>query len=164
MSLLFPIINFVIFLLIMWAILRSPVKVFLATRREQFKRDVEAAAHRRSASEARLQESEAQLGNLEERLDDLAKSMEQMGNDESESIIGAAEERADAMNLEARRQISFELARMYHDVYVRSVEMAFERADYDIRRRMDAAESKNINERALAAIGAALNTTSGGAP
>jgi len=149
LSYIFPLINFILFVIILWAILRKPVRIYFSSRRERFKADIKLAMKKRIAAEARLQESEATLIYLLDDLDDLAREMEREGNRQSESIVNVAKEKADSMHLDARRRSSQEMMHMYHDVYKQSVRKAFEHADKKTHKKLGQKEAEDLCSRSI---------------
>jgi F0F1-type ATP synthase membrane subunit b/b' len=149
LSYIFPLINFVLFVIILWAILRRPVQIYFSTRSERFKAGIRLATKRRIAAEARLQESEARLIYIVEDLDDLAREMEREGNRQSESIVNTAKEKADSLHLDARRRATQEMMHMYHDVYRHSVNKAFEQADKKVHKKLGQKEAEDLCSRSI---------------
>ena len=138
-----------VFIAILWVVLRKPVRIFFSTSRERIKSTMEIATKKRSAAEAHLQENEARIALLGDELSDSARRMEAEGKKERDAIVLAAQEKADAMYLDARRYVSREMARMYHDIYLHSVRMAFEMAHGDIQQRMDKKEAGKLALRSI---------------
>jgi F-type H+-transporting ATPase subunit b len=156
MAYVFSVINFVLFLIVLWALLRKPVQIFFSTRRERFKAQVESADKRRLAAEARLQECEAFFPYFKEESERLASSMKQQGEQESRAIIGIAQERAERMVLDARRLVALEISRMQQDLYAEAMDRAFDRAAEEIKESMDPARAKDLAERSVKVIAKSL--------
>jgi F0F1-type ATP synthase membrane subunit b/b' len=153
MGYVFSVINVVLFIIILWAVLKKPVQIFFSTRKEQFKAQIALAEKRRLAAEAKLQESEAHFPYFKEDVEKLASSTLRHGEQESHAIVSTAQERAERMILDARRHVSQEIARMQQDLYTSAMDRAFDRATEEIKESIDAAQARKLVKRSITMIG-----------
>ena len=132
----FAIINFILFAIMLVILMRRPVRVFLSTRREQFRLRMESSRDRRHAAEKRLSENEARLRRLDGEVAALLKEMEVQGIRERDTIVGRTRERAKIMHLDAQRQVTHDLVKLRQDMYRRAVASAIQGAQQTIGERL----------------------------
>lgn len=107
-----PLFNFVLFIIILMALVKKPLRVFLSTRKEMFKNQADDAEKRLQEAKENLARSEDSLRNLEKKLVSLKRSMEIHAMRESEAVTEGAQEKAETLYLEAHRQVTFEMAKL----------------------------------------------------
>ena len=128
-----PFFNFALFILILWALIKKPLHIFLATRREVFKARVEDVEKKYENAMARHKDSEDRLFSVDKDLVELKRSMEIQAMRESEEIMRVAGERAEMLYLDAHRQVALEMARLKRDLYNLIVRSSFVRASEKIQ-------------------------------
>jgi F0F1-type ATP synthase membrane subunit b/b' len=151
-TILFPLLNFLILLLLLWVLARKPVRIFLAGRAERFKKRLKASRAKLLRSEAHLQESEARRILYDQQRHNLTRSMVEYGRRESEHILQEAQDRVDAMRLDARRQAAHELAKLKRSLYRETVLASIERAKERICERLNVRESAELAKRSVDVI------------
>jgi F-type H+-transporting ATPase subunit b len=86
----FPLINFLIYVGILWYFALPPVREFLRTRRQQVVDQVQAASAKKQAAEALVREYNGKIAGLDREIQVLDTSMREEGQREKAKIIAEA--------------------------------------------------------------------------
>jgi len=138
---LFALFNFLLFAVLLWALLKKPLSVFLATRRERFRLNMENAAKRRRLADKRLEKCEARLMRLGDEVAEVLREMEAQGGKEKEALVGAARGRAQRMCLDAQRKTVHEIEKLKHDLHRHVVASSLGEAETILRERLKGDEA-----------------------
>jgi F-type H+-transporting ATPase subunit b len=116
MNLVWRIINFIIFLAIIYKVAGKRIKDFFSSRRHQIENELKDLDTRRSEAENRLKEIEQSIANLEQEREQILEQARKQGESIKENIISKAKEsaeqikeRAQAAAEQERQQIVDEL-------------------------------------------------------
>ncbi len=146
---LFAILNFIVFVVLLWALLRKQVRVFLSSRRERFRMSMEEARRRRRLADNRLEKCERRLQRLEQEVAELLRAMEEQGKKERAAVVSAAEEKAERMIADAERKVEHERQKLRHDLYRRTVERAIMMAEEELRKKLKGDEAVAFMHRSV---------------
>lgn len=128
--------NLLLFLGILYFLLRGPVRNVLATRRENIRRDLSRAQEARAAALAKLAEVESRLANLNNEVATIRQQAESEARTERERLARATEEDSRKLREQAQREIenAGEIAR--HDLRRYAAEQSVALAEEIIRRNI----------------------------
>jgi len=139
-------INFTIFVSILFFFLRKPVKEFWASREGQIRFDLEESA--RLGKEARTQNEEARR--LVSRLDidakDLLLSLEREGEMEKKQLIEEGIRRSERLKQDNVRIIEQESRRAHEALKAQTAALALETAEKMIRDNLQPSDQKKLSD------------------
>ncbi len=134
--------NLLLFVGVLYFLLRRPISEALRTRRETIRRDLINAQQERVAALAKLDEVEARLSRLNTEVETIREHSQREAVEERERFARATEEEANKMRVQAKREIegAAKVARADLRRYAaeQSVRLAEEMIRRDIRPEDDA--------------------------
>lgn len=119
-----PLFNFTLFVIIVWALIKKSLRVFLSTRMHMFKKRSEEMEKKYQSAREHMDKSEKELADLDHNLVELRRIMESHAMRESGAIMQGAQERAETMYLEAHRQVTLEMTRLKRALINKAVDEA----------------------------------------
>lgn len=122
------VINFLIFLGILWYFAAPKVKEYFVERRKELLADLEEAKRLRQEAEARLEEYKAKLDTLEGKREELLAEYEAQGEREKERLIEEAKSQIAKMREDAEATIDQEVKKAVSDLEKQAVDLAVEMA------------------------------------
>lgn len=133
--------NLLLFLAVMFFILRKPITEALKTRRESIKEELKRARAEKEAAEAKLRTVEERLARLDQEIDEIKAEAEKEAQAEYGRLVRQAEMEAEQLKAAAQREIesAMKIARMQLREFVaeKSVELASQMLAKDIRPKDD---------------------------
>lgn len=126
--------NLLVFLGILYFLLRGPVRNALATRRENIRRDLIRAQEERNAALAKLEEVNARLANLNSEVTTIRQQAEREAATERERLVRATEEESRKLREQAQREIENAGKIARHDLRRYAAEQSVALAEEIIRR------------------------------
>jgi F-type H+-transporting ATPase subunit b len=146
----FALINFGVFLLIMYRLGGKPLAEFVRTRHVTIKKDLdEAAALRREASK-KLEEYELKIAGIDEEIDHLIAQIRKEAEEEKARIVAAATEQAARLKTDAEKQIQLEIGRTQRALRAEAVAAAVTLAETLLREKLGPDDQKRLTDRYLA--------------
>lgn len=109
-SFLFPYINWIIFLVLAYIMLRKPFLNALAAKRKNYAELLERANVAREEAERRNQELKTRLARLDQEVADIRNKARQQAEEEARALVTSAEQLAEHLKREAKRIADAEVA------------------------------------------------------
>ena len=128
--------NLLLFLGVMFYILRRPIQNFFGTRREEIRRDLMRAQEERDAALAKLEEVEARLVNLNSEVEAIRERARREAEEERERIARSTEDEIRKLGDQARREIEGASKAARQDLRRYAAEQSVRLAEEMIRARM----------------------------
>jgi F-type H+-transporting ATPase subunit b len=162
----FALVNFAVFLWIMWRLAARPLSDFVRARHTTIRRDLDEAQALHREAEARLNDYQARIAGLDREIDTLIAQVKADAQVEKERIIAEASAQAARLQKDAEAQIDVELRRMQGELKAEAVGAAIAAAETMIKSQAGADDQRRLAERfagelerAPAAPGAPTSTT-----
>lgn len=151
-SLLFPAINFVLYCIAMYMILKRPISEQLDARREIIRSKIESASREKEAALKKLLEAQRQFNTLDTQISEMATRMESEAQKEATSIIKDAQDKA--MAIAKRAKDTAEAERKASEVTLRAelADTVLELAKQKLKAKMTGEMDKALRERAIDGI------------
>lgn len=140
----FYIVDFLVFVWLLWLGLRKPGRAFLDRRHETARVEMDEAMTIKAAAEERLHRYEQALDNLEAEVEEVRASFRADGDREHDRIIDQAENDADRVRRDATLTLGRESAQLRNDIERDVATSAMARAEALIRERMDEAGHRTL--------------------
>ncbi len=148
----FALINFGIFLGIMYRLAWKPLKAFMQQRHDGIAKNLDEAAALRAAAEATLKQYEAKIKGIDAEIDALLKTIQKEAEAEKARIIATAEAEAKRLKADAERQIAAEIDRARRELRVGVIEAAVQAADAALRKNIAADDQRKMAEKYVADV------------
>ncbi len=132
------IVNFAIFVFLLYYFLRKPVMEFLAQRRMKLAADIEESERLRDEAEKKLADYATRLERIDAERAEILEGYRVRAEEERKAILAEARAVAERMKTEAKVAMEQELVRARAQLKERIVEEAVELARQKLRDRMDA--------------------------
>ncbi|MBN2358355.1 MAG: hypothetical protein JXR83_02820 [Deltaproteobacteria bacterium] len=138
-------VDFAIFVALLVAFARRPLREFVRTRALGIRRAIEEAAAQRAAAERTAAELAQRLTDLDRELKALREDIVRSGERERAQLQADAERTAERMQREVGQQTESELARVKDELHAESMRRAIEVAEQTLRARLTAADHQRLN-------------------
>jgi F-type H+-transporting ATPase subunit b len=146
----FALINFAVFLGIMSRILGKPLKQMVRDRHDRIKSDLEEAKKLRDGALAMLTEYQKKVENVDLEVDALLEQIRKEAEAEKARIIAAAEEQAQRLAEDARKQIAAEIDRARLELKRGVAEAAVAAAEQLLQKQIGADDQRKMAEKYVA--------------
>jgi F-type H+-transporting ATPase subunit b len=143
------ILNFLIFLGVLFFALRKPVKEFWAGRAHEVRFEMEEAARLRREAAARHETLEKRLSRIETEVKDLVRTLEEEGELERKKMVEEAEKLALRIKQDSERIAGQEVLKAREALKAQAVELAMELAERQIRENFQTTDQKRLSEKYL---------------
>lgn len=143
-SLIWAIINFVVFFLLLRQFLYRPILKILDARRDEVQANLDKADKARQEAEASRAEHERQLTSAREEAQGLLSRAQATAEKTKEEIIGQAQRQSDEMIERARKAISSEKERALTEIRKEVADLAVRAASKVIERSLDVEEHRQM--------------------
>jgi len=140
----FYIIDFIIFVGLLWFFLKGPAKKFLVNRYEKVKSELEAATRLREEAEARLSELDKLVSQVESEVGAIRKQFEADGEREKARIMVEAEAQVEKIQLNARKTLEQEMAKLREQLEHELVAQVLEATEAKVRMKLDPGAQKRL--------------------
>jgi F-type H+-transporting ATPase subunit b len=148
----FALINFAIFLAVMWRLAWKPLKGFLLQRHDGIAHDLDEAAALRAEAEATLKQYQSKIAGIDREIETLLASIQREAEQEKARIMANAEADAKRLKLEAERQIAAEIDAARRELRRGVIEAAVAAADQTLRQNIGADDQRKMAERYVADV------------
>lgn len=128
--------NFALFATLLFAVLRKPVKEFLANRRQTLERAVAEASEQRAAAETALRDITVRLSHIETEVARVIHELKEEGERERQLLITQASQFADKWKQDTSRAMDQELRKAQEALHTRTVSLAIALAEKMLREQM----------------------------
>lgn len=127
-------VNFGIWLALLFVMLRKPLSEFLRNRRASVVEGMEEAKRVKGEAEAKYKEYSERIENLDAELERLREEMRRAGIEEREKIVAEAEKKGERLREEARFLIAQQLKQLREDLTREAIEAAVRSAEEILRK------------------------------
>ena len=148
----FSAINFVIFVLLMVRVARSPLRDFLLNRRRNVVDSMEESARLKAEAERLRKEYEQKAAALDRAREDLIAEVKSIAEADRKRALVAAEEAAARMRQDAERTARSDLERARQELRAEAARLAEELARDEVRRRLTDQDRKRLLDEFLARV------------
>jgi F-type H+-transporting ATPase subunit b len=154
-------VNFAILVgLLVW-LGRKPTQAFLVSRRAAVVDGLEEAQKMKAAAEAKYNEYQARLANLDLELAKIGAEIVASGEADRQAIIAEAERKASRLRRETEFLIEQQLKQLRVDLTKETVEAALLAAEKVLRERATSDDQQRLAKAYLTRLGPPANTSSG---
>lgn len=143
----FALINFGVFLAIMWRLAWKPLKAFLQQRHDGIAKNLDEAAALRAEAEKTLKQYQDKIAGLDREIDGLLATIRKEAEQEKARIMAAAEADAKRLKADAERQIAAEIDAARRELRRGVIEAAIAAADQTVRQHIGADDQRKMAER-----------------
>jgi F-type H+-transporting ATPase subunit b len=140
----FYIIDFVIFVGLIWFFVKGPARKFLAERHERIKAELEAATRLRMLAEARLADLERMVSGVESEIAAIRSQFKADGEREQARILAEAEANADKLRQNAKKQLEQEMSKLREELEQELVRNVLDATEAKVKARLDAGSQKQL--------------------
>lgn len=149
---LWRIINFIIFVAIIWKFAGKKIADFFRGRREEIETKLTDLSARREEAEQRLQDVEQSIANLEQEKAKILEDFKDQGEAIKAAIIQKAEEEAEKMKAQAEHSIEQERRSALKDIRFQLADMVVSEAEDKIKGKLSEAEHKKLIDQYLTKV------------
>ena len=160
----FALINFGIFLAIMFRLAWKPLKQFMADRHDEIAKNLDEAAKLRAAAEATLKQYEQKISGIDREVDTLLAQIKKEAEAEKVRIMAAAEADAKRLKEDAERQIAAEIDRARRELRRGVIEAAVAAAEESLKKNIAADDQRKMAEKYVADVEARARHKDAGRP
>jgi F-type H+-transporting ATPase subunit b len=151
-DLLVRVINVALLLGVLWLVARKPIQAFFATRRDEIKGEVEAAAALRAEVEERHSRFQRKLADLDEDLDEIRAVARDRAEAEKRRILEEARAAADRIRSDARDAVDQELRRAREELRKEASDLSIELAGGLLRSQVSDADRERLVDEFIAEV------------
>lgn len=149
---LWRIINFIIFVAIIWKFAGKKIADFFRGRREEIETKLTDLSTRREEAEQRLKDVEESIANLEQEKAKILEDFKSQGEAVKAAIIQKAEEEAEKMKAQAEYSIEQERRSALKDIRFQLADMVVSEAEDKIKGKLSEAEHKKLIDQYLTKV------------
>ncbi len=151
-SFLFPYINWIIFLILAYLMLRKPLINALAAKRHNYAELVEKANLARAEAEKRNAELKQRLARLDQEVAAIKATAHQQADEEARAMVSSAEQLAEHLKREAKRIADAEVSAAKIALQKEILELVKVQAAEHIQKNLDSATHHRVIQDGLAHI------------
>lgn len=142
-------VNFVIIVVMLWFFLRKPIARYFANRREEIQRQLEEAVRAREGAEAKLEEYQGKVSNLEKELASMRTESEEERERLRQVLLEEARKSADRVLEQARLNIELERKRAVDSLKTEASLLALELAEGLLKENISPEDRARINRECI---------------
>lgn len=142
-------VNFAVWLFLMWYLLKKPLPAFLQERRAAIVDGLEEAKRLTAEAEAKHKEYSDRIANMDRELEDLRAEMRKSALDERDRIVKEASDKAEKMKTEARFLIDQQMKQLRADLTREAIEAAVGAAETILREKTTAQDQQRLADEYL---------------
>lgn len=140
----FYILDFVVLVVLLWAVLKGPIRKFFLKRHEAVKHEMETATRLRQEAEAKLAELDKVMSGLEGEIAQIRAQFQADGEREKSRILAEAQANADKLRANAKKSLEQELAKLREDLERELVLQVLASTEAKVRQKLDQASQKKL--------------------
>jgi len=140
----FYIIDFVILVVLLWAVLKGPIKKYLMARHDKFLAEMETAKRLRAEAELKLAELDRMMSGLESEIAAIREQFRADGEREKARILAEAKAGSDKIRGNAKKALEQEMAVLREQLENELVQSVLETTEAKVRQRLDQATQKRL--------------------
>ncbi|PIE18828.1 MAG: hypothetical protein CSA66_03680 [Proteobacteria bacterium] len=138
------IIDFVIFVGLMWLFVRGPARKFLAARYERVKTEMEQASRLKAEAEAKLAEYDRLMAGLDAEIAEIREQFKKDGERERDRIIAEAQAASERARVLAERQLTQQTAKLKGELAAEMIAQVLADAEKQISAKMTGATQRQL--------------------
>jgi F-type H+-transporting ATPase subunit b len=150
-------VNLVLFLGLLYWAGKTPIRDFLALRRQEVRTGLEEAWEAKARAEAKAAEVERRLAEFDRELTEMLTQVRKDGEAERARLEQNARYAAALMEATTRRSIADEVERARQELQVEAVDAALRMAEELVGKRIDANDQKRLADHYVAEVGKELS-------
>lgn len=139
--------NFLLFVSVLFVVLKKPVAEFWRTRAHQIAFDIEEARRLRQEAGKKVLELESRIKGLDDEVQNLIRSLRQEGIHEKEKILSDSKSYAEKLKVDAKRIIQQELQKTKEQLRRELVGNSIRIAEKEIRDQIGEEDQSRLSER-----------------
>lgn len=143
-SVYYSIINFVLFVVLMVAVLRKPLRAFLQTRRETFEAMLAESQRAHQEAAAKLAEYETRLAKLDAEIAEMKRTAKEEGEKDRAAIVAQAKEYAGKLKTDTSRMVAQELRASKELLKGTTIDLAIVLAERMLRQQLKPADHAKL--------------------
>ncbi len=120
------VIDFLVYVGLLVYFLRKPLQAFVEARRERIVHDIDEARKLREEAEAKLNDYQSRLDNLEAEIKGILDEARQAGEAQRKRILIDAAKSAERIRSDAKARIEQETRKLQHELRIKTVELAMQ--------------------------------------
>jgi F-type H+-transporting ATPase subunit b len=144
--------NFIIFVAIIYKFIGQRTKEFFSGRRQQISSELQDLEDRKADAEKRLQEVERSIANLEQERKEILDQAKQQGETIRQSIIAKANENAERIKEQAQVKASQEMQQMVDELREQMADQIIDSAQRIIASRLGKEEQDKLIDEYLTKV------------
>jgi len=148
----FYILDFIILVVVLWAVLKGPVKKYLLKRHEHVLHELETATRLRQEAEVKLAELDKMMAGLESEIAGIREQFRVDGEREKARILAQAAVSAEKIRDNAKKTLAQEMAKLREQLQRELVSSVLEATEARVRQKLDQATQKKLATSYLDAI------------
>ena len=142
-------VNFAIIVVLLWFFLRKPIARYFANRREEIQHQLEEAIRARDEAEAKLEEYQGKVGNLEKELASMRTESEEERERIRQVLLEEARKSTDRVLEQARLNIELERKRAVDSLKTEASLLALELAEGLLKENISPEDRERINRECI---------------
>ncbi len=142
----FRIINFLIFLAILWKFAGNAVKNYFSQRSEQIAKAIDEAKKAREEAEARYSEAKAKVANLEKEIEQILKNAERERDEQVARIREETQRMVERMRQQTKTAVELEVERAKLELQREAIDLAVEVAEKLLKEKITPEDQKRLLE------------------
>ncbi len=140
----FRIINFAVFLWLLWKFAGNALKNHFAQRRESIARSIEEARRAREEAEKRFEEAKAKVANLEREVEQILKNAERERDEQVARIKEETQRMVERMRQQAKATVDLEVERAKRELQQEAVNLAVELAEGLLKEKVTPEDQRSL--------------------
>ncbi len=141
-----PIINFLILVAVLYYFARKPVREYFKKRTELIDQSLREAREAREIAQKTLEEVRERLKNTDREIEQILESAKQSGEKEKKNLIAEGEKMKQKILEQARSNIEFELQKAREKIKSEAALMALELAEKQLKEKLTKKEQEELLE------------------
>ena len=140
----FRVMNFVVLAGVLFFVLRKPVSQALSSRINDIKEQLESLEAQRAEAEKKLAQYNEKLSQLESEAAKIVDAYIQQGNEAKSKILKEAEQTAEKLRVQARRNIEHEFDKAKQKLQQEVVESSLQKAEESLKKEITAQDQDKL--------------------
>ncbi|MBI2082370.1 MAG: ATP synthase F0 subunit B [Deltaproteobacteria bacterium] len=139
--------NFFIFVSLLFAVLRKPVAEFWRTRAHQISFNIEEARRLRQEAGKKVLEMESRIKGLDDEIQALIRALKEEGEKEKGKILSDSKDYAERLKRDSKRIVQQELQKTKEQLKRELVDLSVQMAERQIRDQIQDEDQKRLSEK-----------------
>ena len=140
----FRIVNFVVFVWLLYKFAGNAVKNFFSQRSRQIQESIEEAKRARSEAEKRFNEAKSKVANLEQEVQQILKNAERESNEQVAKIREETQKMVERIKQQAKAAADLEVQKAKIELQKEAIELAVSMAETMLKEKITPEDQKNL--------------------